>query len=370
MKNKVTFSPFNPPDLPDIQGEVMWRSPSNIAIVKYWGKYGVQLPQNPSLSFTLSNSYTETSIHYQTLKNTTSDAIPVLEFYFEGKENPTFATKIEKYLQRILADFPFLKNLRLRINSSNSFPHSAGIASSASGMSALVLGICSIEQELKQNAGQEKLKQADFLRKASYFSRLASGSASRSVYPEAAVWGTSETVLGSSNDYAVPFSDCLPPIFKNFRDDILIVSKSEKSVSSRAGHALMNANPYAETRYAHARKNLTNLVEIIRLGDLEGFIKITENEALTLHALMMMSDPSFILLQPNTLALIEKIRVFRVETHLPICFTIDAGPNIHLLYPAQVSEKVQDFIQSELLSLCTNQYRIVDQMGQGAKQLI
>ncbi len=350
-------------NLPQISGRVAWRSPSNIALVKYWGKYGEQLPQNPSLSFTLKNSFTETIVQYHTLKNHNQ---PVLDFYFEGKKNEPFSLKIQKYFDHISPNFPFLKNLHLHIESSNSFPHSAGIASSASGMSALVLCLCSIEQELRIKMGFEPLSDTNFLKKVSYFARLASGSACRSVYPDAAAWGFSEAITGSSDEFAVSFSEFLHPNFRDFRDDILMVSKSEKSVSSRAGHALMNGNPYAQTRYVQAKNNLYNLSKILQSGDLESFIKIAENEALTLHALMMMSNPSFILLEPNTLQIIAKIRHFRAETYLPIAFTIDAGPNIHLLYPAEIRQKVASFIESELLSFFHDKYYISDKMGKGA----
>ena len=121
----------------NIQGEVAWRAPSNIALIKYWGKYGNQLPKNASISFTLNNAFTETSVKYAAKEN--NDKNIDLKFYFEGKENPKFAEKIQKFLESIIPHFPFLTYVSLEINSSNSFPHSTGIASSASSMAALAL---------------------------------------------------------------------------------------------------------------------------------------------------------------------------------------------------------------------------------------
>ena len=204
-----------------VEGAIHWRSPSNIAIIKYWGKYGVQLPRNASLSFTLSNAYTQTQVSYRTNTKQT-DKVSVV-FKFEGKSNIAFGTKVEQFLNNILDIFPFLTQLSLNIESSNSFPHSAGIASSASSMSALALCLCSLENKLFGTLDQDD----DFFRKASYVARLGSGSASRSVFPYVASWGVHENLVGSNNEFATRFP-ALHPIFSTFRDSILIVSKKEK----------------------------------------------------------------------------------------------------------------------------------------------
>jgi diphosphomevalonate decarboxylase len=99
------------------------------------------------------------------------------------------------------------------------------------------------------------------------------------------------------------------------------------------------------------------------------FADIVEAEALELHALMMTSQPSFILMQPNTLDIIQRIRSFRERTQLPVCFTLDAGPNVHVLYPYYEKRKVRNFIQKELLPLCEQQVAIYDHMGRGPKQV-
>jgi diphosphomevalonate decarboxylase len=336
---------------------VTWRSPSNIALVKYWGKRDIQLPQNPSLSFTLQSSFSEMEIGFKEQKGFS------LDFYFEGKPNEKFKEKIIKFLQSIEDEYSFLKNIHLEVSSKNSFPHSAGIASSASSMSALALCLCSIAQEI------EGKKISQFFRQASYLARLASGSACRSVYGGATVWGKTEVLASASDEYAVPLPFELHPIFKNYRDTILIVSASEKSVSSRAGHALMNTHPFAQTRYEQAHKNLTHLLGVLKMGDMENFIKIVENEALTLHGLMMNSNPSFILMHPNTLKIISLIRDFRSQTAIPVSFTLDAGPNVHLLYPAENEARVHIWIETELAPLCENNYYIHDQLGKGAEML-
>ena len=92
----------------------------------------------------------------------------------------------------------------------------------------------------------------------------------------------------------------------------MIASFAEKSVSSRAGHALMEGNAFAKPRYEQANERLLRLLPALKSGDLETFGQICENEALTLHALMMASNPSYILMRPNTLKMIELLRAYRL----------------------------------------------------------
>ena len=172
-------------------GRIAWRSPSNLALVKYWGKYGRQLPRNPSISFTLNNAFTETILEYRP-KDADNQNIE-LDFFFEKKPNDAFRNKMLKFLESIVDVFPFLTQFHLTVHSYNSFPHSTGIASSASAMSALATCLCSLEKELFGTLESSD----DFLQKSSFIARLGSGSASRSVYPHLAIWGESEAAEGS-----------------------------------------------------------------------------------------------------------------------------------------------------------------------------
>ncbi len=345
-------------------GKITWKSPSNLAIIKYWGKHGQQLPNNPSISFTLDQAFTETTLEYSAKLEPQDGAIS-LEFFFENVPNESFRKKVLSFLESITAIFPFLKQMHFIIHSYNSFPHSSGIASSASSMSALALCLCSLENLLFETLEKDN----EFRRKASFVARLGSGSASRSIYPTIAVWGESGEIKDSSDLFAIPYEDNINAVFKTFHDDILIVSKGEKSVSSRAGHSLMDGNIYAANRYQQARQRMHHLLAALKTGDLELFGNITENEALTLHALMMTSNPSYLLMRPNTIKLIEMVRAYRVETKQPLYFSLDAGPNLHLLYPDDSSEQVQSFIKSELLRYCENKEIISDKVGPGPEKL-
>lgn len=339
-------------------GNIKWESPSNIALVKYWGKYGRQYPRNASISFTLNNAKSITTCNYEVLQKSQEEI--QLDFTFEGKQNDAFANKIKKFFASINDVFPWIHQVKFVIESKNTFPHSTGIASSASAMSALALCLCSIHEKLGYEGH-------DFFQLASTVSRLGSGSASRSVYPGLALWGEHAEINGSSNDYAIPYGDKVADVFKNYHDDILIVSKTEKSVSSTAGHALMESNPYSQSRYKSANENLSALLKSMAEGNLTDFIDLVEREALTLHAQMMCSTPSFILMEPNTLKMIKRIQSFRAETKVPVCFTLDAGPNIHLLYPHEYKDQVNTLISERLISLTENGAIIKDLVGQGPK---
>jgi diphosphomevalonate decarboxylase len=207
------------------------------------------------------------------------------------------------------------------------------------------------------------------INKASVISRLGSGSASRSVIPHVALWGKHESYGLSNNEFAIDISDSVNSVFKSFHDDILIVSAEEKKVSSTAGHDLMNTNVYADTRYKQANDNITQLKSILASGDVASFGELAESEAMTLHALMMCSSPSYVLMQPHTISVIQKIRNFRNDTHLPIYFTLDAGPNVHILYPDSDKNEIQSFIKSELKTYAHNDMIIEDEVGTGPQKL-
>lgn len=341
-----------------------WSAPSNIALVKYWGKKetGDQIPANPSISFTLSNCKTITSLNVSAKQNPSDDFS--FDLLFEGKPKEDFKPKIQKFLERIEGYCPYLKSYHLEIDTQNTFPHSSGIASSASGMAALAVNIMSLEKMLKPEISKDYFNQ-----KASFLARLGSGSACRSVHGKVVIWGKHQDTAESSDLFGVEFSE-VHENFKNYQDTILLVDKGEKQVSSTVGHNLMHNHPYASQRFDQAQYNLTAIKQILSQGDLGKFVELVESEALTLHAMMMTSMPYFILMKPNTLEIINKIWRFRNETQVPVCFTLDAGANVHVLYPESVKEKVLQFIQNELVVYCQNGQYICDQIGNGSQLIM
>lgn len=338
--------------------KVTWTCPSNIAIVKYWGKKGNQIPCNSSLSLTLSNSFTEVEA---ALSEKTSSEEVQLTYYFEGEINEKFGQRVAKFLVDNREFFPFLSENAITINSSNSFPHSAGIASSASAFGAISLALLDIAYTIE---GKEK--DDEFYSKASYLARLGSGSASRSMFPGFAMWGENSKIPNSSNEYAIEVKD-IHPTFRNMKDAILIVEDEPKKVSSSVGHSLMNNHPYAENRFNQANERTPELVEILKTGNMEAFIHMCESEALTLHAMMMTSMDYYLLVKPGTITAIERLIEFRKANNVPVCFTLDAGPNVHVLYPKEYETQVENFINNDLRD--TYKKVIFDMEGSGPKKM-
>lgn len=342
-------------------GKVTYKAPSNIALVKYWGKKENQIPANPSISFTLDACATTTTVFYQKIEKTSEYSFDLI---FEGKPKEDFKPKIKTFFNRIEKYLLFLKEYHFTIETSNTFPHSSGIASSASGMSALALCLMEIERSLNS-----KMTSEFFNKKASFLARLGSGSACRSIEGDLVQWGNHKDTNGSSDLYAIKYPFEVHTVFKNYHDTILLVDKGQKQVSSTVGHELMHDHAYAENRFVQAHENLTKLKSVFAQGNLAKFIEIVESEALTLHAMMMTSLPYFILMKPNTLQIINKIWAFRAKSNTHICFTLDAGANVHVLYPESEKDEVYQFIKDELVAFCENGQYICDRIGFGAKKM-
>ena len=362
MKDFPEFASSIVSELPD-KGTITCTSPSNIALVKYWGKRPVQLPENASISFTLHTCKTTTNLHYKKL-DTPKENVD-FELFFEGKPKSDFKPKIHHFFEKTAVYLPFLKQYSFTIETGNTFPHSSGIASSASSMSALAYCLMQLERKINP-----KISASELIKKASFLARLGSGSACRSIQGPVMVWGAHGAVDGSSNAFAIKFPFAIHQHFENYQDTILLIDKGEKQVSSTAGHGLMHGHPFASKRFEQAATNISKLTEVLISGDLDTFIEVVESEALTLHAMMMTSLPYFILMKPNTLSVIHKVWQYRKETGSKLCFTLDAGANVHLLYPASEKDRVLEFIQNELVVYCQNGQYIYDKVGLGAKNIV
>ena len=346
-------------------GSVCWEAPSNIALVKYWGKKENQIPANPSISFTLKNCKTTTTLNYVKVPDEATSSQEIeFDVIFEGVKKESFKPKIASFFKRILPYCSYLNGFKFEVVSGNSFPHSSGIASSASGMSALALCIMSLEKSIFSEMDDDF-----FYKKASFLARLGSGSACRSVKGDLVVWGEHKEIPLSNDTYGIQYPFKIADVFKDFQDTILLVDKGKKQVSSTLGHNLMHGHPFAQARFQQAKDHLEALIPVFENGDLNEFIKIVEREALTLHSMMMSSDPYFLLMKPNTLAIINKIWEKREESKIPVCFTLDAGANVHMLYPSKYKEEILDFVKSELVVYCENGHYICDEIGNGAKEL-
>jgi len=340
---------------------VAWKSPSNIALIKYWGKKANQIPQNPSISFTLLNSFTEMSIKIEPKKEQTK----TVDFLFDGARNDGFSNRINSFFSTITSYLPFIDEYDFSISSRNSFPHSSGIASSASSMSALALALVDIEKQLFNL----EVSATEFDLKSSFLARLGSGSASRSVLGNYSLWGKTTSIENSSDETAIQLPLEVHENFREMGDAILIVSSDKKAVSSSAGHQSMELHPYATARFDQAEQNIQQLIQTLETGDDESFIRIIEEEALSLHALMMSAQVGYNLLHPNTWEIIRKIRNFRKKEGVFITFTLDAGPNVHMIYRYNDRKRIIQFIKQELEFHCESNYWIDDKIGSGPEKI-
>jgi diphosphomevalonate decarboxylase len=338
-----------------IKGKITYSSPSNIAIIKYWGKEpGDQIPMNPSLSMTLDKCRSFTTVDYEVKKGSDFS----VEVIFEGKRSSEMEAKLQRWFSRISNFFSWLNYTHLRIESQNNFPHSAGIASSASGMSALAMCLSAIDGHVRNDDTENNQLQSNI-------SRLGSGSASRSVMGQWVVWGKSEDFPEASDEFAV----VLPDVHKDFykiHDTIIVVDKTPKAVSSRDGHALMEGHPWRKGRIEQANQNFKELIKALKTGNWKLFEKIAENEALSLHALMLASEGGMMLWKGHTVEWMHYLRAERQRKGIPMAFTLDAGANLHLLYPDDAREDVLQILEN---SPVHHIELIHDQIGSGPEKL-
>lgn len=334
-----------------IEKKVAWRSPSNIALIKYWGKKGDQLPLNPSLSLTLSKACTETRISY----NEKQKSIGEIHF-MDVKED--HQKRILSFIEKRKPYFSHIDKYDLRISTKNTFPDQAGIASSASGLSALTLCLMDMNDTFDISKNKNKV---------SMISRLGSGSACRSLFSDYVAWGAHNSYPHYTNDYATPLSSTVHPKFNSLCNSILVVDDKKKAISSSMGHSLMDNHSYSSVRYENANKKFIDLHQAIEKGDWNKFSQIVIGEAWELHALMMLSERPFTLLLPESLNIIQKIEKFRNEVCQECAWTLDAGPNIHFLYPEKHQDLMRTFIEQELTS--HTKTIIYDHMGTGPERI-
>lgn len=313
------------------------------------------MPANASISFTLDACYTDTTMSLG--ERASGDDFEV-EIYLDNERNEGFEPKVTKFFTKVVSQYPWLRDHKIIVRTSNTFPHSSGIASSASAFSAMAFCLESIDLKLKGDSAEPDRK------KVSFVARLGSGSACRSVNGGLMVWGEHSDFEGSDDTYAVQLNGA-HQVFHDYQDAILLVHKGTKEVSSTVGHGLIDDHPFAQQRFEQAAKNMSAIKQALINGDEEKFIEIVESEALTLHALMMSSTPSFILMKPGTLSIINEIREFRKQSGVPVCFTLDAGANVHMLFPARAKEVVTALIEEKLKRYCENDAYICDQVGSG-----
>ncbi len=317
-------------------------SPSNIALIKYRGMRDIAqtLPANASISMTLSQCVSLCTL--ETLEDNRAD-----EMGWQREDGRIIAIEaamgrgISNHLARLRQHFGFWQPLRIVTH--NTFPTSAGIASSASGFSALAVAFASL-------CGQSENKE-----QLSSLARLCgSGSAARSVFGGFVQWP------GDADNLHSPARQLAAPDHWPLHDLIAVVDPSPKAINSREGHHRAWSSPHYRERQHLLPMRLTLLRKAIAARDFATFAAIIEREAIELHMIAMTSAPPVFYWQPASLQVFYHVQQLRRDG-LDVCATFDAGPNIHVLCTAEDCPHVL----TKLRELPSIQQLIADQVGTG-----
>ncbi len=300
------------------------RAGSNIAFIKYWGvdDATINLPQNNSISMTLADAHTTTTLEWVPARDLPRDEIRLDGVPLDERK----AARLVRHLDRLRALAAV--DYRARVVSQNNFPMASGIASSASGFAALTTAAC---HALGLDLDATRL---------SALARRGSGSASRSLFGGFVEWER------GYDDASSVARQLHPADHWDLYDVVAVVSGAEKAVSSEQGHQLAGNSPLNRGRVAGLDQALTEVRTALADRDLQRLGPAIEQDALAMHAVMMTSTPSLLYWQPGTLEIIHAIRHWREQEGLAAYFTIDAGPNIHVICEAATAPTVQRRLQT------------------------
>lgn len=323
------------------------KAPSNIAFIKYWGAKDLDrvVPTNPSISMTLSRC----------ISHTTAELLP------EGADDEVFLADDRGALEPAPPSFadrvvPHLDRLRewagrrdgLRIATRNSFPASAGIASSASGFAALSLAVVRAFGESPDAATLSNLAR-----------RSGSGSASRSVLGGYVEWPAPSSEP-SADDPATHAGPLAPADHWALCDVIALIETGPKDVSSLDGHRRAPTSPYFDRRLTLLPDRLDVVRAAIRDRDFSTLGETIEEEAIDLHLIAMSSKPPIFYWAPGTLEVLDAVRRLRSDG-VPAASTMDAGANVHVICPPDSELAVVD-----RLSAIPAVHRVIrDRVGTG-----
>jgi diphosphomevalonate decarboxylase len=292
----------------------------NIALIKYWGDIDAQLhiPANGSISMNLAGLTTRTTVSFD--PESARDNFILNNAVVTGNAYERVCIFLNRVRQ--LAGISTYAS----VNSQNNFPTAAGLASSASGFAALSLAA-------SQAAGLKLEEKA-----LSRLARKGSGSACRSIPTGFVEWHKGHDDLDSYADTIAP------PDHWNLVDCIALVNREEKHTSSNAGHTLANTSILQAARLADAPRRLRICRKAILDRDFDALAVIVELDSNLMHAVMITSNPSLLYWHPATVEILQTVQAWR-NAGLPVCYTIDAGPNVHVLCLGEQEQVVADRLQ-------------------------
>jgi len=278
----------------------------NIAFIKYWGNrnHELRLPSNGSISMNLAGLETRTTVRFDS-------ALAADTLQLNGA--PAALAQVARVagildLVRGMAGL----NEYAEVTSSNNFPSGSGIASSSSAFAALALAASAAAGLALDEAALSRL------------ARRGSGSASRSVPAGFVEWQAADT---DEQSYAASVA---PPDHWDLVDSIAVISEEHKTVGSSAGHPLADTSPLQAARLAGAEQRLAHARAAILQRDLPALAAVMELDNHLMHAVMMTSQPPLLYWQPPSLAVMQAVAAWRVDG-LQAGYTLDAGPNVHVL---------------------------------------
>jgi diphosphomevalonate decarboxylase len=293
----------------------------NIAFIKYWGNRDetFRLPVNGSISMNLEGLETRTSVTFYDLRQDDSLTINGRPITSAGLQRVTAFLDLVRQMAGV--------NTRAEVTSESNFPTGAGIASSAAAFAALALAAT-------KAAGLER-DEAELSRLA----RRGSGSACRSIPGGFVEW---QVGMGDADSYAISIA---PPGHWGLVDCIAILSSEHKLTGSTEGQALASTSPLQAIRVADAPRRLDICRDAILRRDFAAFADIVELDSNMMHAVMMTSDPALFYWQATTLTVMQAVREARAQG-LPVCYTIDAGPNVHVITEVAEAERTASLLRS------------------------
>jgi len=307
------------------------KSNSNIALIKYWGKRdeSLFLPTKSSVSVTLDKLKTYTKIGAEKLS-----------------PDPKTYQGVKRFLKFFEKNFDVSK--KLYVTSENHFPTKAGLASSASGYSALASGL---DKFFNLNLSKKEL---------SILARQGSGSAARSIYGGFVIWHKGKKADGSDSFAEQLFDQSHWP---EFRVIVAILDKNEKKIGSRtAMQQTVKTSNFYNQWVKKSESQIPKIIEAIKNKDVRSVGQIAETDALEMHFCMQTSKPSINYWTKNTLDTLILIRKLRAK-NIDCYFTIDAGPNVKII----TLQKSVDRILQELQSNIKIQETIVCGVGHGVR---
>lgn len=316
------------------------RAHPNIAFIKYWGNrdHALRLPSNSSISMNLDELFTETTVRWD-------NSLPEDQLLLnKHEEHGDALARVSKHLDALRKRFG--TTTHASVTTQNNFPTGAGIASSASAFAALtVAGVAALGESISE-------------RELTTLARLGSGSASRSVPSGHVEWHAADTHEDSFAESAFDSTHW------DLVDIIAVVSRAHKATGSTAGHASASTSDLQSARIAGAQARLECVKRAIAERDFGAFAQVVEHDSNLMHAIMMTSQPPLFYWLPGSLTLMDQVRKLRNDG-LRVCYTLDAGPNVHCICERKDAEDVRQAIAS--LSLTHD--LIVAGVGKGAQVL-